>query len=83
MRRLTVSTSGRALIERLQTALERHAGTPLGRLALAWFRRYFEASRNSAAAATLYIFISVLPACLAALALFDAAVATRIPLPSI
>ena len=38
--------------------------TSIGRLALLWFRRYFEASRNSGAAAAGYITISVLPAAL-------------------
>jgi uncharacterized BrkB/YihY/UPF0761 family membrane protein len=57
----------------VQDWLERHADTALGRLALAWFRAYFDASHNSAAAFTLYSFISVFPACLALLALVDVA----------
>ena len=40
------------------------ADTSLGRLALAWFRRYFEASRNSGCAITVYSSLSVLPAAL-------------------
>jgi uncharacterized BrkB/YihY/UPF0761 family membrane protein len=61
------------LIAWVQDWLERHADTALGRLALQWFRAYFDASHNSAAAFTLYSFISVFPACLALLALFDVA----------
>ena len=40
------------------------ADTALGRLALDWFRRYFEASRNSGCAITVYSVLSVLPAAL-------------------
>lgn len=43
--------------------------TALGRLALQWFRSYFEASRNSACAVTVYSALSVLPAALVLLAL--------------
>ena len=38
--------------------------TGVGRLAFLWFHRYFEASRNSGAAAAAYITLSVLPAAL-------------------
>lgn len=38
--------------------------TALGRLGLDWFRRYFEASRNSGCAITIYTSLSVLPAAL-------------------
>ena len=44
--------------------LRGRADTSLGRLALLWFRRYFEASRNSGAAATAYFTLSVLPTAL-------------------
>ena len=44
--------------------------TPLGRLALQWFRGYFEASRNSGCAATIYSSLSVVPAALVAVAYF-------------
>jgi membrane protein len=47
------------------------ADTSLGRLALIWFRRYFEASRNSGAAAAAYITLSVLPAALVIIAIFN------------
>ena len=50
--------------------LQRRADTKLGQFALLWFRRYFEASRNSGAAATTYFFLSVLPTALAAIAFF-------------
>lgn len=52
--------------------LARRADTPIGRLALQWFRRYFEASRNSGSAATIYLFLSVGPLLLAATGLFHA-----------
>jgi hypothetical protein len=44
--------------------LRGRADTALGRLALDWFRGYFEASRNSGCAATIYSSLSVLPAAL-------------------
>ena len=47
--------------------------TSLGRLALIWFRRYSEASRNSGAAATAYIGLSVLPTSLVIIAIFNLA----------
>jgi hypothetical protein len=62
---------GRALA--VQQWLARRADTPIMRLALQWFRRYFEASQNSGSAATIYIFLSVGPLLLAALGLFHAA----------
>src|SRR3954452_21178708 len=47
--------------------------TSPGRLVLLWLRRYFEASRNSGAAASAYITLSVLPAALVVIALFNLA----------
>jgi membrane protein len=44
--------------------LRGRADTGLGRLSLQWFRAYFEASRNSGCAATVYSSLSVLPAAL-------------------
>jgi membrane protein len=61
---------------RVGAAQERLAGrtdTALGRLALLWFRRYFEASQNSGSAASLYTFLSVGPLLLAVTGLFHAA----------
>ena len=55
----------------MQDWLVGRADTRLGRLSLAWFRAYFKASRNSGCAATVYSALSVLPAALVALALFD------------
>ena len=55
-----------------QEWLARRADTPIARLAMQWFRRYFEASQNSGCAATLYTFLSVGPLVLAAAGLFDA-----------
>jgi uncharacterized BrkB/YihY/UPF0761 family membrane protein len=57
----------------VQQWLARRADTPIGRLALQWFRRYIEASRSSGSAATLYAFLSVSPLLLAATGLFHAA----------
>jgi membrane protein len=53
--------------------LRGRADTSLGRLAFLWFRRYFEASRNSGAAAAAYILLSVLPAALVIIGLFNLA----------
>ena len=51
--------------------LSRRADTSLARLAFLWFRRYFEASRNSGAAAASYVTLSVLPTALVIIAIFD------------
>jgi hypothetical protein len=40
------------------------ADTALGRLALGWFKRYFESSKNTGCAITVYSALSVLPAAL-------------------
>lgn len=48
--------------------LRGRADTSLGRLALQWFRAYFEASRNSGCAATVYSSLSVFPGVLVVLA---------------
>ena len=53
--------------------LRRRADTSLGRLTMIWFRRYFEASRNSGAAASAYITVSVLPTALVIIAMFNLA----------
>ena len=42
----------------------------MGRLGLQWFRSYFEASRNSGCAATVYSCLSVLPTALVVVAFF-------------
>ena len=57
----------------VQQWLARHADTPLERLGLQWFRRYFEASQNSGAAATIFLFLSVGPLLLAVTGLLHAA----------
>ncbi len=51
--------------------LSKRADTSLGRLASLWFGRYFEASRNSGASAATYVTLSVLPAGLVFIALFN------------
>ena len=53
--------------------LSERADTRFARLALLWFRRYFEASRNSGAAASAYVTLSVLPAALVIIAFFNLA----------
>ena len=64
----TAARGGR--IKAVQDWLGRRTDTRLGRLALQWFRAYFEASRNSGCAATVYSSLSVLPAALVAVAYF-------------
>jgi membrane protein len=64
----TAVSRGRAA--RIQDWLRGRADTALGRLALQWFRRYFESSRNSACAITVYSSLSVLPAALVVVAYF-------------
>jgi hypothetical protein len=53
--------------------LHERSGSRLGRLVLLWFRRYFEASRNSGAAATTFVTLSVLPTALVIIAIFNLA----------
>ena len=62
--------AGGGRIRSVQDWLGRRADTSLGRLALQWFRGYFEASRNSGCAVTIYSSLSVLPAVLVAIAYF-------------
>lgn len=50
--------------------LRARSDTSLGQLGLQWFRAYFEASRNSGCAATVYSSLSVIPAALVAVAYF-------------
>jgi membrane protein len=66
-----VRLSGR--VEAIQQWLARRADSQLGRLGLRWFRAYFEASRNSGSAATLYSLLSVVPVVLAVVGLASAA----------
>ena len=53
--------------------LRSRANNSLSRLALLWFRRYLEASRNSGAALTAYFTISALPTALVIVALLNRA----------
>jgi len=53
--------------------LSERAETRFGRLTLLWFRRYFEASHNSGAAAAAYVTVSVLPTALVIVAIFNQA----------
>jgi|SRR5205085_10847665 uncharacterized BrkB/YihY/UPF0761 family membrane protein len=59
-------------VEAVQQWLARRADSAIGRLALQWFRAYFEASRNSGSATTLYAFLSVGPLLLAVTGLLHA-----------
>src|ERR1700755_765900 len=65
---MPASMGGRA--RDVQRWLAGRADTPVGRLGLDWFRRYFDASRNSGSAATVYLVLSVAPLLLAATGLF-------------
>lgn len=62
----SVSDAGleRGRARRIQDWLRGRADTSVGRLAFQWFRAYFEASRNSGCAVTVYSSLSVLPAAL-------------------
>src|SRR5436853_1162894 len=51
-------------VQRVLDSLRRRSDTPLGRLALQWFRAYFAASRNTGCAISIYASLSVLPAAL-------------------
>ena len=66
----TESAAERGRVKAVLHWLTGRADTPLGRLALQWFRAYFAASRNSGCAASIYSSLSVLPAVLVAIAVF-------------
>jgi uncharacterized BrkB/YihY/UPF0761 family membrane protein len=53
--------------------LHERTDSGLGQLVVLWSRRYFESSRNSGAAATTYITLSVLPTALVIIAIFNLA----------
>jgi membrane protein len=59
----------RGRVESVYEWLGRRVDSPLGRLSLQWFRAYFEASRNSGCAISIYSVLSVFPAALVFLAL--------------
>ena len=65
--------TGGSRLAAAQGWLHERADSGLGRLVSLWFRRYFEASRNSGAAATTYITLSVLPTALVIIAIFNLA----------
>lgn len=64
------TAAGGGRIKAVQDWLSGRADTRLGRLLLLWFRSYFEASRNSGCAATVYSSLSVLPAALVTVSYF-------------
>jgi len=66
----TENAAQRGRVKAVLHWLTGRADTPVGRLALQWFRTYFEASRNSGCAASIYSALSVLPAVLVAIAVF-------------
>jgi len=65
--------TGGSRLAAAQGWLDERTDSGLGRLVLLWFRRYFEASRNSGAAATTYVTLSVLPTALVIIAIFNLA----------
>ena len=67
---LDATGAERGRVKKIQDWLSRRADTRLGRLGLQWFRAYFEASRNSGCAASIYSSLSVLPGALVAVAFF-------------
>jgi membrane protein len=67
------SGTGGTRLAAVRDWLSARADTRFGRLALLWFRRYFEASRNSGAAAAAYVTLSVLPTALVIVAIFNLA----------
>jgi membrane protein len=71
--RTTASDAGASRLSPVVDWLHRRTDTSFGRLVLIWFRRYFEASRNSGAAASAYITVSVLPTALVIIAIFNLA----------
>jgi len=58
----------RGRVRAVQDWLVGRRDTALGRLGLQWFRAYFDASRNSGCAATIYSSLSILPAVLVTVA---------------
>jgi len=66
----TKNEAQRGRVQAVLHWLTGRADTPVGRLALQWFRAYFEASRNSGCAASIYSTLSILPAVLVAIAVF-------------
>ena len=65
--------TGGSRLTAAQGWLRERTDSGLGRLVLLWFQRYFEASRNSGAAATTYVTLSVLPTALVIIAIFNLA----------
>ena len=63
--------TGGSRLAAAQGWLHERTDSGLGRLVVLWSRRYFEASRNSGAAATTYITLSVLPTALVIIAIFN------------
>jgi uncharacterized BrkB/YihY/UPF0761 family membrane protein len=67
----TEAASGRSRSAAVQGWLARRADSSLGRLGIAWFRRYFDSSHNSGSAATIYGTLSVFPTAMMMIAFFD------------
>jgi uncharacterized BrkB/YihY/UPF0761 family membrane protein len=70
---MRVNIGLRFRVRGIQRWLEHRVDSRLGRLSLRWFRSYFDVSRNSGSAATLYSFLSVAPVVLAVIGLVGAA----------
>src|SRR5215475_7854589 len=69
----TGGEAGGGRVGRVLRWLRARSDSPLGRLALQWFRAYFAASRNSGCAIAIYSCLSVLPAALVFVAALYAA----------
>src|SRR3954452_18812230 len=65
--------TGGSRLSAVRDWLRDRTDTRFARLAFLWSRRYFEASRNSGAAAAAYVTLSVLPAALVIIAFFNLA----------
>src|SRR5215470_15474659 len=69
----TGGAAGGSRVEKVLRWLRARSDSPLGRLALQWFRVYFVSSRNSGCAIAIYSSLSVLPAALVFVAALYAA----------
>jgi membrane protein len=67
------SGTGGGRLAAMLSWLRGRVDSPVGRLAILWFRRYLEASRNSGAAASAYFTLSAIPAALVVVAFFNLA----------
>ena len=71
------SGTGAGRLAAVRDWLRGRADNSLTRLALLWFRRYLEASRNAGAATSAYFTLSALPTALVIVAFFNLATRQR------